>query len=121
MTWIVCALLLLSLLIEPALGKKKKRKRRRSAQRVAPPESALAHGASISLPGVAPASGGRELAIQLPAASSSNAAGRMVSSARELMPHVSHAYETVVEPHQAGLTDARETALEAVPLSANEA
>lgn len=44
-----------------------------------------------------------------------------ISSPKQLFKHVSHAYETVVAPHQAGLTDARQTSLESVPLSPEEA
>ena len=47
-------------------------------------------------------------------------AGR-IATPDQLMAHVEHAWDTVVAPHQAGLTEAKATALAAAPLTAGEA
>ena len=56
-----------------------------------------------------------ELQLQLPVRA------RAISSPHQLMSHVSHAWDVLVAPHQAGLTDAKAHADEVVPLSPQEA
>ena len=110
---VVCLMLLVaSAAADGATRKKSSKKRRRHAA-----NGALAKRVSISLPHVGP-DDSQPLAIHLPAASST---GGTVSNPGELMPHVSHAWTAVVAPHQAGLTEAKQTSLEAAPLSPTEA
>ena len=112
--WTVLCLMLMvaSAAANGATRKKSSKRRRRRAA-----HGALAKRVSLSLPHVGP-NDSQPLAIHLPAASSTSGT---VSSPRELMPHVSHAWDAVVAPHQAGLTEAKQTSLEAAPLSPSEA
>ena len=107
-------LLIVVLLCSPPLtvsAESRRRKRKRKGSSAAAHQ--LISGGSVVLPNV----GAGELTVLLPSTSSAIT----IRSSSELMPHVVHAYKAIVEPHQAGLTDARETALQAVPLSEAEA
>jgi hypothetical protein len=104
------ALLTIALLTSPTPTESKKKRKR---------STALATGVTVALPNVGPDED-QPLAVRLPAAKASSA-GLIVRSASELMPHVSHAWDAVVAPHQAGLTEAKQAALEAAPLTATEA
>lgn len=108
LAWLIGLLLLTAHAKQPS----KKKKRRKTS-------GTLARGVSLALPDVGPDES-LPLAVRLPAASSTSV-GAVVSNPSELMPHVAHAWDAVVAPHQAGLTDARETQLEAAPLHPAEA
>ena len=101
------------LLLTASHAKSAKKKRRKSS-------GTLSRGTSLSLPDVGPDES-HPLAIRLPAASSTSAS-LVVSTPDELMPHVSHAWDAVVAPNQAGLTEAKEArSVEAAPLTSGEA
>ena len=124
------SLLLLLLLVTPAAlegargrgkrTKKKKRSQHNTGESSSSPSQALTRGVSLALPNVG-ASAKLPLQVHLPPSSGKGSTGMVVRSAAELMPHVAHAWSSVVEPNQAGLVDARETHLAKLPLSEAEA
>lgn len=111
------AMLVLLLLCEPLTTEAKRKKKRSSP-------SALARGASIQVE-----LGGNEgdavnLELTLPPARDKAGGGGVatIQTPHELMAHVSHAWESVVVPHQAGLSDAKASQVAAAaPLTADEA
>ena len=109
--------LLLTLLQAPSIEAKKKRKRSRQSKTASGIPNRLSTYTPVAL-GIGVGSEGREatLEVRLPPATKRIS----IESPVQLMKHVGHAWDTVVAPHQAGLSDPRAGPVSA-ELSADEA